>query len=149
MPLNLDGPLTQELLKRSSQPTTEIDTAPKQGISSLAKGIYGAGAGLDAGTTLYGQHTGLVDEANPLVKWAGPAAVPVGAGMELGTVLLLKKLIGDNHPKLLNGLLMGLGGIHGALGIKNINTINQAKQQAQPTAPTETTYINPDYFGQK
>lgn len=126
----MNGPLTQSLLSRDDQ-SQYVQPAQKPSIHPLAKSIYAAGAGADAASTLYGQHTGLVHEANPLISWAGKAAVPVGAGMELGTILLMKKLLGENHPKIMNAALMGLGGLHGALAARNMGTINSAKKGSQ------------------
>src|SRR4051812_10801535 len=61
----------------------------KEGLSTLAKLVYGVGAGADLATTAYGTAKGVVHENNPLIRWAGPKAqLPVGAAMELGGVLL-------------------------------------------------------------
>lgn len=128
MPMNLNGPLAQEMMARESQAASPAPEDKNKGVGLLAKLIYGIGAGADAGSTAYGLSTGAVHEANPLVKWAGKkGAIPVGAAMEGGGLALLNHLIGKKHPDIMKALLMGAGALHGGLAVHNMSTIASAK----------------------
>lgn len=160
-----------ELLNRAAQgQVPELQTqepapspSPKKEGSTLPLLLYLLGAGADAGTTAYAQKSGLAHEANPAISWAGKAAVPVGAGMELGGVLLARHFLKDSHPKIYNGILSGLGATHAGLAVHNVNQIGQAKQerdaaekfrQLQADTPPKPgmkrlpdgSWIDPDYF---
>lgn len=100
--------------------------APQATGHPLATGIYLGGLAGDVGTTAYGAATGKTEEANPLMKWAGPQlAAPLVAGTSLLTALLAQKLLKAKHPKLLKGVLMGMGGAHGAAAISNLHQMGR------------------------
>lgn len=106
-------------------PVTPKTPDHKQGISGLAKALYAGGLGADVSSTLFGFKHGY-NEANPLINFAGnKAALPIGAGMEIGGLLLAKKLLGDRHPKIMNALVGGAGIIHGTAAAKNVHTMSK------------------------
>lgn len=130
MPLTIDPKLIEALAQR---PAAEVQQAPAldshNGPSALAKAIYTAGGSADAASTLYGLHTGKVQEADPLVNWAPKnAQVPLGAGLEVGSLLLLNRILGKSHPNLVNAAMMALGATHGGLAVANMHTIASAKK---------------------
>lgn len=147
----MDNPaLMSEMIKRAArenaalvEPVGRTDT-PAQAVaqpsskgSKLANLLYFAGLGGDVATTAYGTASGKGHEANPAVKWAGDkAAAPLVAGGGIATYLLARKILGDKHPKLLNGILMGMGGVHGAAALSNLH---QFSQSAPAQAPSDSS----------
>lgn len=153
MPIDTEGPLTEELLARMMNAPVAIPPPEEKGVGKLAKIMMGAGLGADMATTMYGMGTGASSEANPLLKPFGKAASPVGAAAELGGLMLLNKLIGKKKPKMMKAIMMGAGAAHGGAAIHNIGQISKGKKardMAQVTSsappPAATEYINWDYF---
>jgi len=142
--------LTEEVLRRAvnqqiatedarPEPLTAPAAAKKSGGrgSKLALLALLAGGAADMGSTIYGLNTGLMREANPLIGGMDPKiGLPVGAATEIGGVLLARKLLGKNHPKLLNVLTGALAGVHGGLAAHNLHEIGEARREANaPPAP--------------
>lgn len=138
MPINVDPKLIDAIVQRQAQ-TAPAPVAEKKDGSVLANILWAAGGAADAGSTLYGLHKGSVHENNPLVNWAPKnAQVPMGAAMEVGTMLLLDKILGKNHPKVMKAAKMGLGALHGGLAVKNLSTIASAERDRKATpAPSQ------------
>ncbi len=123
-------PMFAEMLKRAAtehadavdpaqQPAPDVKPA---GVSNIAKAIYAGGASADIGSTLYGFKHGY-DEANPMINFAGnKAAIPISIAQEMGVYLLAKKLLGDQHPKIMNALVAGSGISHSLAALRNIST---------------------------
>lgn len=159
MPLNLDPKALDALVQRELATQQQPVQSDKErgGPSVLAKLVYAAGGGADAGTTMYGLHKGLGKEMNPLINWAPKGAqVPLGAAMEVGGLTLLDKILGKSHPKIMNAVLMGLGATHGGLALHNMKEMNAAKSPASrpPEAipsnlvqGADGSYYDPNYFG--
>lgn len=161
--------LFDELIKRAAMEHSNmlVQQAPQQqtseGPGKLAWATYLAGLGADVGTTAYGAHKGLTEEANPLMKAFGnKGAAPMVAGTSVLSALLAKKFLGKKHPKILKGLLMGMGGAHGAAAVSNLGQMGKARQQQDqmmtpgrdPNTPPfpgavrlpDGSWINPDLF---
>jgi hypothetical protein len=140
MPINIDPKLIDELVKRqiAIEQTAQPVVSPvqeKSGPSKLAKIVYAAGGGADAASTLIGLKSGLGKEDNPLVNWAPKnAQVPLGAAMEVGSLALLNKILGKNHPKVMSAAMMGLGALHGGLSIANMKMLASAKNDQKSAA---------------
>lgn len=156
MPLDFNGPLAEELLARMSKDAPAPAPAKEdKGVGKLAKILLGAGLGADVATSIYGETKGVTQEANPLMtpfNGINPKIrFPLAAGAEIGGLMLLNKLIGKKHPKIMKAITMATGGSHGATAIKNVGQIRKGsalKKAAEGYAPvTPTEYINPDYFG--
>src|SRR5687768_11211681 len=119
-------PLFDELIKRAAVEHSDAlvqtpQPKPKSEGSKLAHILYLAGLAGDVGTTAYGAHKGLTEEANPLMKVFGnKGAAPLVAGTSLASYFLGRKFLKDKHPKLFKGLLMGMGGAHGAAAVNNV-----------------------------
>lgn len=91
-----------------------------------------AGGAADVGSTIYGLKTGRMRENNPLLKGMDPKiGIPLGVAAETGGYLIARKLLGKNHPKLLNVLSGALGGAHGALAVRNVLQTRGAQQGVQ------------------
>jgi hypothetical protein len=133
-PKLIDSLVQRQVLQEQANQTQAPHTS--SGPSTLAKILYASGAGADMGTTLYAQAHGA-KEKDPLVSWAGRAAVPVGAAMEGGGVLLASKLL-KNHPKIMNAVLMGLGGMHGGAAAKNLMTMHGGSAPPMPSSAMPT-----------
>lgn len=136
---------------------------PKASGGKLAELLYLAGLGADVGTTAYGAHKGLTEEANPLIKWAGnKGAAPVVGGLGLATYLLSRKFLKGKKPGLHKGVMAGLGGAHGLAAASNLRQIGQAQQPTstpatKPSGPPfpgavqlpDGSWINPEFFKQR
>ena len=121
---------------------------PKKHNKWLERAFLGAGAA-DVASTYYGFSKGE-EEANPLINWAPKhAQLPIGIGMELGGMMLAKKLL-KNHPNILNALFAGGAGIHGALATSNMMNMPSdeevARRRAAAQQPEMKIWMNPDYF---
>jgi hypothetical protein len=133
--------LLSELMKRAAIEHAEmVDPRPApaasgQSGSSVPLMTYLAGLGLDAGTTLYGTGSGRTVERNPIMpKSVGGQAAAFGG--ELAGMMLLRKLLGKKHPKLIDAAMYGLGGTHGIAGGMNLRELGNAGSQRQSMAPT-------------
>jgi hypothetical protein len=161
--------LFDEMIKRALQADPSLaqavdppaQTPKREGAGRLATLMYLAGLGADAATTTYGSLSGKTEEANPLMKWAGKGAGPAVGAIGVGGMLLAKKLLGKNHPKILKGFLMGMGGVHGAAALNNMNQMRQGKVNSEQAMPgrdpneppfpgavrlPDGSWINPDLF---
>ena len=91
----------------------------KPNASKWAKILYGTGLGADMISTARAIAKGG-HEANPMLNFAGDkAAIPIALGQAAGSYWLLKKALGDRHPKLMNAILSGMGAVHGAAAVHN------------------------------
>lgn len=168
--LKIDQGLIDDLVRREiaaqdlqAQP---IEKKKKEGVGLLAKILMGAGLGADVATTMYGEGTGATTEANPALKPLGGMSAkvraPLVAGAEMGGMMLLNKMIGKKHPKIMKALTMGVGAAHGGTAVHNMMEINKGKAAlaARPmSSPSNTppapgmvqlpdgSWMNPDYFG--
>lgn len=169
--LNLDPAHLDALIQRQlQQEQMAPQPAPKEdeGVGLLAKILYASGLGADVATTMLGEGKGLTQEANPMLKPLSgiPAAVrsPLVAGAEVGGMMLLNKLIGKKHPKLMKALTMGMGAAHGGAAVYNAGQMKQGARDRdaalaalanRPNTPPSAglvqqpdgSWINPDYFG--
>ncbi len=146
MPLDLNGPLFEEVMKREVE-KGGASPAPveSEGIGKLAPAMWLGGGAADIASTIHGMQNGM-QEANPMVNWAPKGAqIPLGIGMELGGVLLAKKLLGEKHPGIVKALMMGLGGLHGGLALKNMAATSSAYEPIPPPSPQGgNQYVNPN-----
>jgi hypothetical protein len=129
MPLNLSPELIGALVQRElaqNPPARSATAAPKpsiaqNGVAPWAKILYLAGAGLDDATTAYAMSHDRGYEKNPMYNWAPkPAVVPLMQGIDLGAYVILKKLLGDRHPAVLNAVVGGSGISHAIAGANNL-----------------------------
>lgn len=161
--LSMADPLLEEMIKRAAVENAAL-VDPKPAAQPEGEGkapwlAYLASLAGDVGTTAIGAATGRTEEANPLMKAFGnKGAAPLVAGTSLGGMLLAKKLLGKNHPKLLKGLLYGMAGAHGGAAVNNAVQMGRAGDVAA-VSPTNDippfpgavktpsgAWINPDYF---
>ena len=171
MPLKIDDALIQDLIRREERKQAVQPSPPKkddEGVGLLSKILFASGLGADVATTLAGELSGRTREANPLLKPIRglPVGVraPLVAGAEVAGTMLLNKLIGKKHPKIMKAIMMGTGAMHGGAAIKNIGEIKKGKAAMDlasrpmssssntPPAPgmvqtPDGSWINPDYFG--
>lgn len=141
MALEIKQELIDDLVRRAEAQAQQNPAPEKkeEGVGLLAKILFASGLGADAATTIYGQATGKTREVNPVLKPLGKAASPVGAAAEIGGMMLLNKLIGKKHPKIMKGALMGLGAMHGGAAIHNLNELGKSHAASQPAASASPT----------
>jgi hypothetical protein len=116
MPLDYDGPLTEQaILHMAQQPTTPA----ADGIGPWPYLALIGGNGADLATTLQAISSGRGKEGNPVMAKMGPAGI---AAMKVGGtagIALLMKHLAKEHPDLAKWIGYLNGGAMGALAVRN------------------------------
>lgn len=115
MPLDLEGPLTQELLMRQTQKPPQQEE--RESLSPTVMALLGSAA--DGASTYKFMKEGRLSEDNAMLAGHGPLVTGLSAA---GTGLAgigLSKLIGMKYPKIGNALLANLAGQQLGVGLQN------------------------------
>lgn len=119
MPLNLDGPLTQELLIRQAQEPT-VSPEQQNDLSPTLLALLGAAA--DGASTYGFLKSGTGKEGNRALSGMSPLGAGIGAASSGLAGVGLAKLLGKKFPKLADALIANQGARQIGLAAENISS---------------------------